>query len=824
MKKSKILKRDRVNRALMSIFEYPLTIVEAPMGYGKTTAVGEFLALKGIPVIWTSFFSEGDTAASYWDRLAAEVGKFDRAAGSKLKNLGFPSDAPQTASVIAILGELDYTAHTTLVVDDFHFANSLRVTALFRRFVMEMPDDFHVVFITRDTTNLDISELTAKGLCNLLPQHTLRFTVQEVRDYCAFMAFTLSEYELIRLCEYTDGWISLVYLMLLGMRQGIPMDRNSAIDELVEKALYNAYEERIRHFLLRLSVMDSFTAEQAAFVTGEAKTGEFLRKLWRENAFIFFDEAKGVYKIHNVLLDFLRVRQAEGTERMALYRRVGEWHLEKKAYRLSYGYLCRAGETERILSLLDNEDTITNDFAEFEGAFELFATAPRNMLFQYPLAYLQYIALLLLSGEPDAARDGSFRLDELQAVFAGSSDVLPDRKNRVLAEINAVRIFAVFNDAEKMVDCTKQALRLLDGGVSCLMKRESEFTFGCPHFLYTYYREAGRLRETADFMAAEFPAFPALASGCGTGSDIVTLAECALETGDWQAAELNAFKAIYKARTKEQTGIALCANLTLIRLYLFQGRIDEGLKLLRQLKVDVARENHPIYNTTLALIEGYVYGCLMRLDSIPPWLQSGDMSPAHFMHEGMAFNYIVHGKAVLLSKNYIQLEMLTQEFAGYFSILHNQLGFLHNQIFEAAAKYRLYGPEQGCASLQKALDMARADHILLPFAEYAPAIIDMLRQLAANVLRDPYIKEVLLCCEQYLENLKRAPQTTASLTQREREVLALAAEGLKRNEIADRLIVSTGTVKVHLENIYRKLEVNGKAAAVKKAQKLKILE
>lgn len=77
--------------------------------------------------------------------------------------------------------------------------------------------------------------------------------------------------------------------------------------------------------------------------------------------------------------------------------------------------------------------------------------------------------------------------------------------------------------------------------------------------------------------------------------------------------------------------------------------------------------------------------------------------------------------------------------------------------------------------------------------------------------------------ERYLENLKRAPQSAASLTERELEVLALTAEGLKRDEIAARLNVSAGTVKTHLQNIYQKLEANGKAAAVKKAQNLKIL-
>ena len=42
---------------LESILDYPLTIVEALIGYGKTMAVREFLVSRGVGVIWTSFFS-----------------------------------------------------------------------------------------------------------------------------------------------------------------------------------------------------------------------------------------------------------------------------------------------------------------------------------------------------------------------------------------------------------------------------------------------------------------------------------------------------------------------------------------------------------------------------------------------------------------------------------------------------------------------------------------------------------------------------------------------------------------------------------------------
>jgi LuxR family maltose regulon positive regulatory protein len=163
------------------------------MGYGKTTTVREFRALKGVPVIWTSFLSEDDTARGFWERLAAEIGRFDGAAASRLKSLGVPADTPQTAMAVSILNEMDYKPDTVLVIDDFHLARSMRVTALFRRFVMEMPDDFHIAILTRDTTNLDITELSAKGLCNIVSQNTLRFTESEIRDYCALIGFTAGE-------------------------------------------------------------------------------------------------------------------------------------------------------------------------------------------------------------------------------------------------------------------------------------------------------------------------------------------------------------------------------------------------------------------------------------------------------------------------------------------------------------------------------------------------------------------------------------------------------------------------------------------------------
>jgi DNA-binding NarL/FixJ family response regulator len=62
------------------------------------------------------------------------------------------------------------------------------------------------------------------------------------------------------------------------------------------------------------------------------------------------------------------------------------------------------------------------------------------------------------------------------------------------------------------------------------------------------------------------------------------------------------------------------------------------------------------------------------------------------------------------------------------------------------------------------------------------------------------------------------------LTSRELEILRMAADGLTNREIGERIYVSVGTVKTHLDNIYRKLEVSDRAHAVAVALRRGLLE
>lgn len=70
-----------------------------------------------------------------------------------------------------------------------------------------------------------------------------------------------------------------------------------------------------------------------------------------------------------------------------------------------------------------------------------------------------------------------------------------------------------------------------------------------------------------------------------------------------------------------------------------------------------------------------------------------------------------------------------------------------------------------------------------------------------------------------IDHLKSKPlltddDTAAMLTEREMEVLKLAAKGVSNRDIADRLFVSSRTVQTHLSNIFKKLEVASRTEAI----------
>lgn len=818
MKNKKILNRDRIDTVLSAVYDYPLTILEAPMGYGKTTAVKKFIDQKAIHTFWFTFSDFSNSETAFWDSFTNDIIKIDAQAGTILKSLGLPTDAPQMGKVLQTLDDVEFDGTFLMVLDDYHLARDIRLNRLFLRLAQEELDGFSILLVTRDTTDLDFMELLSKGQCCLLPKQLLQFTQGELQDYCRMMLEDITDTDQQLIWQYTDGWISFAYIILLGLDNGIPIGMSTTLENMIERALFARYDEKTQGFLLQLSVMEDFTSEQAAFVTQQEDAPQLLKRLDTENAFIYYEEKTGIYKIHTVLQNFLRIKRHLSEEELQnLYGRLGDWLMNQQDLLAAYSYLNRAGRSEDILAHLNNPKNIRNDWLDFEGADELFNSLPRELLFQYPFSYLLNMFYSILLGKENEILGWDERLDELEHYYKNMEGLEETYRNRILGEILIVRKFTRFNDVAAMWSSDAEIVRLLNGQNSYITLQENEFTFASPHYMYLYYRDKGSFRKLADLLSADV-GYAKFSGGCGTGSDALALAEYALETGDLKNVASQCRKAIAKAEVMSQTGIVICAKFTLIRLRLVEGKVSEVLHLLTELEHHVEKMNNSIYNTTIDLCKGYVFACLGQPEQIPTWLQTGEIKAADFYDQGIAFNYIVYGKTLLALGKYDELETRIEQFDEYFSVFSNRLGLIHNRIFEAVARCRFYGLEDGASVLEAALDEAQADSLVLPFAENTLHIMGMLKIIVQRNPGNTFFNHLLMLCRRYENTLMGLSHPVATLSRREINILSLAAVGLSRKEIAARLYIAEGTVKTHFKNIYQKLGVNSKMAAIKMAQ------
>jgi LuxR family maltose regulon positive regulatory protein len=148
---------------------------------------------------------------------------------------------------------------------------------------------------------------------------------------------------------------------------------------------------------------------------------------------------------------------------------------------------------------------------------------------------------------------------------------------------------------------------------------------------------------------------------------------------------------------------------------------------------------------------------------------------------------------------------------------------IESLILEALLYDAQHEPTLAIQSLHQALELAAPEGHVRPFVDEGQAIIDLLRDAVTQQIKTNYIRRLLAAFDNRTALHPEAQSLVDPLSDRELDVLRLLHTDLSGPEIARELFISLSTMRTHTRNIYGKLGVNNRRAAVRRATELTLI-
>ncbi|NLP41589.1 MAG: helix-turn-helix transcriptional regulator [Veillonellaceae bacterium] len=807
--------RKPIRKALEKVWEYPLTVIEAPMGYGKTTAVREYLKNCKAKVLWQTVAD--DSISGFWNGFCRLIAKLNNQCAISLIDLGAPTSSICREESLDLITGLVFSRKTVIVIDDYHLLSCESIDKFFECLIKKAHPNLHIIVISREMFSENTAELMLKGYCYLIDKRNFEFTQDEIIEYYKLCGVQLKQQEASALYAYTEGWVSALYLCMLSIMQEGRIECQATLHELIEKVVYRNCSPELKAFLEVVCIFDSFSLKQAKAMWNKDNAEVLLCQLVAKNAFTTYDNVSKTYQIHNVFTSFLRDlldRQEEKKQR-SIYAMAGEWYLSVRDYINAMHYFYKAADFDKLLTVfeLDRGESINNSHREM--LLRYFAECPTAIKRQHPLAVLFYVSKLFLFNEKELY---TVQYKELIEDIGSIQD--EEKRNWLLGELAFSNMFTRYNDLNAMAEQASQASQLLKGP-SRIFNSNSAWNFGAPSILYLFYRCSGELEKQAQQIMELIHRYCQITAGHGAGGDYVMQAERYYYCGDFENAEINNHKAMYIAGCHQQLGIMLCAMFLQIRLALIKGDLSSALDVLQQMRSEVKKNRKYMYVDLVDMCEGYIYSCLGQAYKIPNWILHGQLQESRLHYPCYAFFNIIYGRGLLLKGEYTKLLGIATQFISIASVFPHLLGHVYTYIYMAAAHYRLNHYQEGQAALKKAIDIAAPDQLIMPFVENGDYISNILIDLAQDgncVEFIGHVRKVYASVSKNVEgmiaNIEQHFGITR-LTARELEIAELVAQGLSNHIIATKLSIAEVTVKKALQKIYAKLGIGSRAVLVR---------
>ncbi len=819
-------------------------LIHAPAGYGKTTAILQWLLTTRRRAAWLSLDVYDTTASDFYSGLLNALCTCADASTRALilKEVDTPhfSDDPFYSTLDILSKTSPHFLPDVIVIDDFHLCNDAAVAMSLPILFQRLPQQTRLVIISRTPPPDELYDCAIKGILKEISLEDLQFSKQEISDFFDKHGIPMSGYHAERLQKQTLGWPAALSALTLACR-----DENATLfnDKITNSAylihylknhIHQIWDETTRSIFMKTAICDCITQGLGEAITERKDTWEILTSLCKKTGLIMKLDSN-TYRYHALLKDFLlsELEANPHIDKPKLYINAALWYKENNHLLGGLDMAVKSGHLALVHDILRSKA----DYDRFTCSVEDFAeTVNRDLLRKLPLDVIQNSYGLSLECFFTCFAVGL--LDEAKKWM----DVAKKSEARGLAlNLDDSIISSLYHCIDPREDCWS-ILKLFEHINSDAMQTRSDktmpaftLTFNLP-FFHKAQRDYSSISPDLPAYIAEskkqlLPVFgpvfelllPLLEFGIAFEQNLLHKAKAGM-----LVAERNVTNSIPELRFS--TLMLLC------EIYWAEGNPTELKNTLNQIEEMIAQTNSfylkanlNAYITNLSLYNG-------DLDAAKAWLHlSSDFEKLplkfykYFQHLTTARALMVVGalpKAINLLGHICDL---SQDYCRYADWIEAttllSICYCQMKAMESAALHLT-------SAIIKSQELALPMPILKEGADLIPILQKLLNQIKyghiAETLDKSYVNMLYVDARRRLGHhgglFSRTTQKPIKLSQKQALILGLLSQKMSYKEMSVVTGTKITTIRDHVGKLYEKLGVSNADDALLKAKALGLID
>jgi len=848
-----------------------IILVSAPAGFGKTSLLADWLRSTPLPAAWLSLDEDDNDFARFLTYLTAALQGLDASLDdTALDLLQSPQPELNKAALAALLNQIErIQTEATLVLDDYHFIQDPDIHQALDYLLNYLPPTLHLVISSRADPPLGLARLRGQGTLLEVRLADLRFSEEEAGNFLSQeVVHPIPAREVSLLTARTEGWISGLQMAAISLQgkedprafiQSFSGSNKYILDYLIEEVLQRQTPE-IQEFLLQTSLLERLNGELCDALVGRRDSQRVLEELEKANLFLIpLDERREWYRYHKLFRDLLnhRLALAQADHIPNLHLKASRWYEDRGWIAEAIDHALEAGDHSKAAALIAQEAEHTLMRSEVNTYQSWIDRLPEGVVEKNPnLAFYEAWARMLkgvdfkevLSAAGDL--EGSQpqlagRLDTLQSFvlvsqgeFARAGESAEKALSRLSEEDHYFRgiafyVLSVCRILRQDMQDTLQNLAALSQRaeyqqnpmlkvIVLSQAARALIHLGDLSQARQLYEEA--LKGARDRMGGWIPI---------AGEALMGLGDLLRELGDLDQAGDLILEGIELTRQWRE-GAAIEGYLFLSRVKQLQGEWKAANQLLEKaIKMAEEYDVMALDDRLAALWQARLWSFEGRVPDLAAWINNNQVDrplSALKNDQGLILENYLHAREKTIQARYLLQTGETQEalaLAGQLSDSFEELGWMDILIeiylLEALIQ-RQMGQEEGArAKLEQALRLGQAGGFMGLFLEIGPALEEPLSLFNGDTEYADYIEALRQALQPKEDDTGKISQPLVEpLSERELDVLSYLAGSLTTPEIAGEMILSVNTVRTHIKNIYQKLGVHKRSAAVRRARALNL--